>query len=302
MRTISKSQLAMVSVRAVNILVAGFLAAAPQIFAQQLPLEPRHDAGQGITGVFEGWFPNPDGSFSLLFGYYNRNLKEEVDIAIGPNNRFEPGGPDRGQPTHFIAGRMWGNFTVKAPSDFGTGKLTWTIATNGKTTVIPGSLKADWEVSPFIDATNNTPPFLSFESFDRNGPMVQGPRGLTASTEATPGQPLTLTVWAADDNVVSPGSRRTRAPVSITWSLFRGPGPVTFSQPKPAVEKVEGNMPPKTTFAGKATTTATFSIPGEYTLQVTANDASGDGGGGFQCCWTTAQMKVFVGTTPTGGQ
>jgi hypothetical protein len=284
-------------------------AIAPRAWSQPLPLEPRHDAGQSITGVFEGWFHNPDGSFSLLFGYFNRSLKEEVDIPIGPNNRIEPGGPggvDWGQPTHFMNGRMWGNFTIKVPSDFGDGKLTWTILANGKTTVIPASLKADWQLSPFIDAISNTPPFISFESFDRNGPMVQGPRGLVTSRKATLGQPLSLTVWTADDNVISPGGRTPKAPISITWTVFRGPGPVTFSNPKPAVEKsdetVAGKMPPKTTVSGKATTAANFSTPGEYTLQVVANDASGDGGGGFQCCWTTAQVKVSVAPTPTGGQ
>ena len=270
------------------------LAAAPPSFAADLPLEPHHDAGQSITGVFEGWFRNPDGSFSLLFGYYNRNLRQELDVAIGPNNRIEPGGPDRGQPTHFMPGRMWGNFTAKVPSDFGTGKLTWTIVANGKTTMIPASLKADWELSPFIDATNNTPPYISFESFDRNGPLVQGPRGLTVAKQATLDQPLPLTVWTADDNIVSPGTRTPKSPVSLTWTMFRGPGPVKFSDPKPALEKVDGTMPPKATFAGQATVTATFSIPGEYTLQVMANDASGDGGGGFQCCWTTAHVTVSV--------
>jgi len=285
MKPISRSQfLAMVCV----------LAAAPQSFAAELPLEPHHDAGQSITGVFEGWFRNADGSFSLLFGYYNRSLKQEMDIAIGPNNRIEPGGPDRGQPTHFMPGRMWGNFTVNVPSDFGTGKLKWTIAANGKTTVIPASLKADWELSPFIDATDNTPPFVSFDSFDRNGPWAQGPRGPAPSREAAQDQPLTLTVWAADDNAISPGTRTPKAPVSLTWTMFRGPGSVKFSEPKPVVEKVAGKMPPKATFAGKATTTATFSAPGEYVLQVMANDASGDGGGGFQCCWTTAHVTVSV--------
>ena len=34
--------------------------------------------------------------------------------------------------------------------------------------------------------------------------------------------------------------------------------------------------------------------PGEYTLRVQANDSSGDGGGGFQCCWTNAHVKVAV--------
>src|SRR2546425_10317455 len=48
--------------------------------AQNLPFEPPHDSGQSITGAFEGWFANPDGSFSLLLGYYNRNLKQALDI------------------------------------------------------------------------------------------------------------------------------------------------------------------------------------------------------------------------------
>ena len=61
--------------------------------AQQLLTGPPHDSGQSVTGVFEGWFHNQDGSFSLLFGYYNRNLKQEPDIPIGVDNRIDPGGP-----------------------------------------------------------------------------------------------------------------------------------------------------------------------------------------------------------------
>ena len=44
----------------------------------------------------------------------------------------------------------------------------------------------------------------------------------------------------------------------------------------------------------EATTTATFSAPGEYWLRAQVNDSSGDGGGGDQCCWTTAHVKVIV--------
>src|SRR5580698_9101735 len=112
-----------------------------------LPLEPYHDAGQSITGAFEGWFPNADGTFSLLLGYYNRNLKERVEIPVGPANRIEPGGPDQGQPTHFLAGRQWGVFTVTVPKDFGEKKLTWTLVANGKTTVIPLDVNAPWELA-----------------------------------------------------------------------------------------------------------------------------------------------------------
>src|SRR5271163_4277491 len=107
---------------------------------QQVRVEPEHDSGQSVTGALEGWFPNPDGTFSILLGYYNRNLQQPIDIPIGPNNRIEPGGPDHGQPTHFLSGRQWGMFVVTVPKDFGTNKLQWTIVANGKTTVIPMSL------------------------------------------------------------------------------------------------------------------------------------------------------------------
>jgi len=37
-------------------------------------------------------------------------------------------------------------------------------------------------------------------------------------------------------------------------------------------------------------------------LHIVANDWSGDGGGGFQCCWTNAQVKVSVKPGATGGR
>src|ERR1700680_4146376 len=123
--------------------------------AQSLPLEPTHESGANITGAFEGWFKNPDGSFNLLLGYFNRNTKQELDVSIGPNNRIEPGGPDRGQPTHFLSGRQWGLFAVRVPADFGTKKITWTLVANGKTTVIPAGLNVDYEISPWLEVMGN---------------------------------------------------------------------------------------------------------------------------------------------------
>lgn len=277
------------------------LAAAilPAISAQQLPLEPRHDAGTNITGVFEGWFPNPDGTFSLLFGYYNRNLKEALDIPCGANNRIEPGGPDRGQPTHFIPGRQWGVFTITVPKDFGNKRLTWTIVANGKTTQIPLDIDTLWEVSPFIEATGNTPPFIGFSE---NGPFVNGPKGQTTTMTATIPNPLPLTVWLADDAKVPPGQAQPRTPaVTIAWSMFRGPGEVKFDKERPTVEKTEFKAPQGSVFTGKATTNATFSDPGDYILKVVANDFSGDGGRGFQCCWSNAYVRVSVKGTASSG-
>src|SRR6266699_2505924 len=135
------------------------LSGSALLLPQDLPFEPAHNSGQSITGAFEGWFPNPDGSFSLLLGYYNRNLKQDVDIPVGPNNRIEPGGPDRGQPTHFLPGRGWGLFTVTVPADFGSNKLTWTLISNGQPLAIPGSLNPLWEINAFREpTTGNTPP------------------------------------------------------------------------------------------------------------------------------------------------
>ena len=87
--------------------------------------------------------------------------KKKLDIPVGADNKIEPGGPDFGQPTHFYTGKAWGIQTIKVPSDFGDKQLTWTITANGKTTVIPLNLKADWEFSPFTDAGGDLPPYMS---------------------------------------------------------------------------------------------------------------------------------------------
>src|SRR5580704_19037262 len=180
----------------------------------------------GLTGAFEGWFKNPDGTFSLLLGYFNRNDKEELDIPIGADNRIEPDGPDRGQPTHFLVGRQWGLFAVKVPANFGENKITWTIVANGQSVVIPASLKPDYEISPFEEAAvGNTPPAVGF---DQAGPFVQGPRGLSVERAAKVGTPLTLTAWVSDDAkfTTSSGARPKDPgpPVTLRWSKYRGPG------------------------------------------------------------------------------
>lgn len=235
----------------------------------KLPMEPLRDSGQSVTGAFEGWFKNPDGSFSMLVGYFNRNLQQTVDIPVGPANNIIPGGPDRGQPTHFDSGRAWGVFVVTVPANFGNGRLTWSITANGQTTSIPLSLNPLWEISPFLESgIGNTPPVIAFD-----GVTVQGPKAIMGpALNAVVGKPLALTVRVTDDAKVGRGAiAPTTPPVTAKWSKFRGPGSVSIS----------GNS-------------ATFSEPGDYVLLVVANDWSGDGGRGFQCCWSTAQVRVTV--------
>jgi hypothetical protein len=265
--------------------VGVWLAGGPAASQAQLPLEPIRDVGQAVTAAYEGWYQNPDGSFNLLIGYFNRNRKEALDIPIGPDNRIEPGGPDQGQPTHFLPRRQWGVFTITVPADFGDKKLVWTIVANGRTTSIPMGLHRDYQVEPFKEAAmGNTPPVLKLSA---EGPALQGPpRGIAAALTAKLAEPLTLTAWVTDEAPrVEPGGRQpTGPPVSLTWSEYRGPGPVKFDPAKPKVDPANGNT----------RATATFSVPGEYVLRAQVNDSSGDGGGGFQCCWTTGHVKVTV--------
>ena len=286
-------------IRAVPLIIC--LAGLALVRGQQLPLEPAHEAGQSVTGAFEGWFKNADGSYSILLGYNNRNTKQELDIPVGPNNRIEPGGPDYGQPTHFLAGRQWGVFTFTLPKDTGVNKLTWTLTANGQTMVIPINRNLLWEVEPFGDANGNTPPFISFAE---NQPGVNGPRGHSAILTTALPNPLPLTVWVSDDLKMPRNATQAvrNNPVTVAWGKFRGPGEVTFANNKPAVEKVESKLTPAPPFTGKAVTTASFSQPGEYVLRIVANDASGDGGRGFQCCWSNAQVKVTVKPGAAGSQ
>jgi hypothetical protein len=282
------------------------LAASAALAGQQQPLpsEPPRQFGASITASFEGWFKNDDGSFSFLVGYLNRNRARAVDVPIGPNNRIEPGGPDMGQPTHFLPGRKVGMFIVTAPKEFTLQqRITWTITANGETTVIPFRIHTDYNVSPFkiqhdTSGQGNTPPVLRLEE---PGPRIQGPvamvsrPALTRTTRVA--TPLPLAFWAEDDAKYSSGSNapmlKPRPPVEVLWSKYRGPGTVTFAKDRPEVEILTGGKPDEP-FRGKGATTATFGEPGEYILHVLTSDYSGEGGGGEICCWTTALVKVTV--------
>lgn len=260
-----------------------------------LPLEPLGVRGEAIFPALEGWYPHSDGTSTILLGYYNRNTSQILDIPIGPNNRIEPGGPDRGQPTHFLPRRQYGVFSITVPKDFGSTKLTWTLVANGQTSVVSFWLNPPYLVEPFKNLANgNTPPVIAFAT----SPNLQGPpRGIAASFQTKASEPLTLSLTFADKppTYVPPASPAAAAragrgrggppaAVVISWTKYRGPGDITFKEARQEFTSQEGT----------ATTTATFSAPGEYMIRATATDSSGDGGGGDQCCWTTALLRISV--------
>src|SRR3954471_16771828 len=277
---------------------AGLLAGGVLLSAQSAAIPaPRRGAGDSITAAYEGWFYNADGSRSFLVGYYKRNSQQTLDMPIGPNIRIDPRGPHMIQPTHFLPGRRGGMFIIPAPQEFKpTGSFTWTIVANGKSTTIPFRLNPDYVMSPLSEiAVGNTPPVLKF---DPPGKTFQGPLATVDSAvpmSASVAAPMPLNVVVTDDAKFTSGTNAppsgSRSPVSVRWSKYRGPGAVTFDKARPELQKIAGGSAP---FTGKADATAKFSEPGDYMLHLTGNDYSGDGGGGFGCCWTTSLVKVTV--------
>ncbi len=302
-----------VAALAVGVTVAGWtIAGAGQ--AGQLPLEPLGNRGEALFPYLEGWFENDDGTFSILFGYHNRNTTQSFEIPIGPDNRFEPGDPDRGQPTHFRPERNNRMFTVAVPREFGQTRLTWTLTANGLTQAVTAWLDPEYFVEPYLSSgTGNTPPVIRIGAGgDHTGP----PRGLAQTLEATVSEPLTLSVWAADKgntivlDALPPlpgrggrgrgaagrggggrggagrGGRGGGPPavMNASWGKYRGPGTVTFADQSIELFDEAGST---------GATTATFDQPGEYWLRVAVNEGAGGGGSG-QCCSTSTLVQVNV--------
>ena len=74
-------------------IIAGALLAVlcvNSVFAQT------YGKGRHIEPAFEGWRPNDDGTFNMMFGYMNENWEETPNMPVGENNNFSPGDMDRG--------------------------------------------------------------------------------------------------------------------------------------------------------------------------------------------------------------
>src|SRR5688500_19078039 len=154
-------------------------------------------SGQGVSPSYEGWIPNADGSFTMVFGYMNSNWQQEFDIAVGAQNAIEPGGPDQGQPTHFYPRRNPFLFSIRVPADFGTKELIWTLTANGRTEKAYASLKSDYQIDPQVISTEVGGDFGSLRDELRpNNP----PELSVAEAKRTVkvGEPLALSVVAND--------------------------------------------------------------------------------------------------------
>jgi hypothetical protein len=228
--------------------------------------------GQDVSPTFDGWERNPDGTYSFYFGYYNRNTEEGFDIPVGPDNSFDVGGADRGQPTHFYTSRKWWVFKTVVPADWPKDRrLVWTLKTHGVTNQARGWLQPEWEVDQKLIAKNSgrdpslmTNPSNSLDMDETNRPpaiTVTGLRPIAVS------EPLLLTASAVDDGRPAPvpdPEGRLQQGVRVRWIVYRGSGHVSF-QPDIMPNRVLGK--PAT-----LQTTVTFSTAGTYRLRAIASD------------------------------
>ncbi len=270
-------------------LVAGLFAAglAAELGAQAprppapLPTEIssiHFNSGQSVVPYFEGWIRNTDGTFDMVFGYFNRNWQQEMAIPAGPDNTVELGGPDSGQPTYFLPRRQRFVFRVRVPADFGKKEVVWTITANGRTERGYGNLLPAQEITERVVMTNggfdpgltdpNTPPSIAVAPIQSQ----------------VAGTSVTLTASVADDGLpkprpaAAPASRPTAtnsfgaqvnssterarpAGLTLSWMQYGGPAKVTFDTTGPILVA-----------NGQAVTTARFEKPGTYQLVASASD------------------------------
>lgn len=257
---------------------------------------------QNIAPAFEGWERNPDGSFNLVFGYFNRNWEEEIDLPIGPDNNLSPGAPDQGQPTHFFPRRNRFVFRVPVPKDFGNKELVWTLTSHGKTERAYAMLKPDYFIDDVVlqnnlggggaggganDTLGNKAPVLSVQS--------------EKTRQVRVGQSVTLTAVVTDDDkpkrvaMLSPllrqrqgatggggGTPNNATGLRLSWFVYRGAGKVAFDPPQIKVwedHRDGANSPWAAGFTtppvppdNKWVVRATFDQPGTYVVRCLASD------------------------------
>jgi len=223
-----------------------------------------YSSGQNVSPAYEGWEIGTDGQKYFVFGYMNRNWVEEIDVPVGPENGFNIGGVDQGQPTHFLPRRNRFIFRVPVPAGFSDkDELIWTLTTQGKTEKAYASLRLDYQIDDVVRAseTGALGAGSSSPEIRSNKPPqieVQGRKTLTAKV----GETVQLTAVVTDDGipkrrgagvagaaVANSGSRavtqdtrinRAMQPparvtvgknvgLHVSWYVYRGTGAVTFS-------------------------------------------------------------------------
>ncbi len=298
------------------VVLASSAAGSAPVLAQQpealpsWPQSPQPASGRQVVPFMEGWYDNGDGTYTISFGYLNRNPDEVLDIPLGERNYIEPAKFDGRQPTHFNPSRNRGVFAITIPASERDQDVWWYVTgDDGQVYKVPGRTSAeayqlDWMPRPH----GSLPPLVWFGS---ESSAKRGPEGIWSDETLTTkvGQALTLSVSTKDDSKRDPEDPRFRnpLPVRVIWSKYQGPeGEVKFahepSMPEPPEAQGRRRGPPPGPdevwlegVAGTAKVIATFSAPGDYVMLAQSDNwRAPDSSSGDQCCWSNAYVRVTV--------
>ncbi len=219
------------------------LAVAAPLFAQH---------NRPIYPAYQGFITNPDGSYTLAFGYFSHNA-DVVKIPAGPANGWSPTPTDRQAPQTFLPGHHEFQCVMVVGADY-DGKLNWTLAYAGTTTgTSQHQLQSSWNLIENIEALKH----VDFAHVNRGVCLNQPPRvrvlgivrNSTEPLKASVGRPMSLF-----GSVLDEGLPRAR-PLIVGWRQLTGPAPAVFADQRSARTRVS------------------FATPGDYELQLTASDS-----------------------------
>ncbi len=214
------------------------------------PLFAQHN--RPIYPAYQGFITNADGSYTLAFGYFSHNA-DVVTIPVGPANTWSPTPTDRQAPQTFLPGHHEFQCVMVVGADY-DGKLNWTLSYAGATTgTSQHQLQSSWNLIENIDALRE----IDFAHVARGVCLNQPPRvrvlGIarrsTEPLKASAGRPMSLFGSVSDE-----GLPRAQ-PITVAWKQLSGPARAVFAD------------------EASARTRVTFSKPGDYELELTANDS-----------------------------
>lgn len=234
--------------------------------------------GQPVIPLFDGWFPNPDGTRTLCYSFFNLNTEQSLTIALGEKNYLSDTRFAAQLPTHFDPlppryRHKFCVFTITVPADFSSSEtIVWHLSSAGEELKIPGHIKPPFVLDePISDGRGDIAPWIKLSE---DGEAVRGRKGSysEARVSGRVGEALELKAW-----IEHPDEE-----VWVGWAKHSGPGSVEF-------DEIEYTMAPN---GEPATVQATFSEAGSYLIRLQSIDniAAFE----FYCCHSNAYIHVDI--------
>ncbi len=255
------------------------------VAAQQIPLsrqtwsaEVIRPRGQPVIPLFDGWFPNSDGTKTLCYSFFNLNTEQALTIPAGANNYLSDGRFEAQLPTHFDPlppryRHKFCVFTVTVPADFPSNEtLVWNLSSADQDLSVPGHIKPAYILDePSSKGRGDLAPLIKFS---KNGEGARGRKGIFNNTPITgkTNVAVELSAW-----IEHPDEE-----VWVGWALHSGPDEVKFDELEYMIEP-NGEA---------ARVQAIFSEPGQYIIRLQSIDnvAAFE----FYCCHSNAYYQVNI--------